>query len=356
MLRALAILFSVALVVIAAGAVYLATGHAATAVRAFARDWGAPVSADTRPQVFTVRPGMSAREIGDDLERQKLIRSAFAFRLLVDQLGVGNTIPAGDYELSPSMSTEEIVDTLASGHVMRGPMITVVEGWRAEEIAQRLQALGLVDTGTFLQLVHQPDGVALPPDLDLGGEALNGYLFPATYEWDRHEGAAALLHEMLQVFDQRVDAGIRARLAKQGLSLRQGVILASIVERETARADERPVIASVYLNRLKAGMALQADPTVQYAIDASDPQRALARGFWRPLSVDDLKIDSPFNTYRTTGLPPEPICNPGLDSIEAVANPAETDYLYFVARGDGSHAFARTQEEHAENVRRYQPQ
>ena len=119
-------------------------------------------------------------------------------------------------------------------------------------------------------------------------------------------------------------------------------------------ADERPVIASVYQNRLKADMPLQADPTVQYAVGSEDGDRSLRDGFWRPLSVADLDTDSPFNTYRHTGLPPAPICNSGLESIEAVADAAETDYLYFVARGDGSHAFARTPEQHAENVHKYQ--
>jgi UPF0755 protein len=159
---------------------------------------------------------------------------------------------------------------------------------------------------------------------------------------------------MLQEFDTRVDARLRAKLAQRGLTLHQGLVLASIVERETARPDERPVIASVYQNRLKADMPLQADPTVQYAVGSLGADGALPVDFWRPLSAADLDTDSPFNTYRHPGLPPAPICNPGLDSIEAVAEPAETRYLYFVARGDGSHAFARTQEEHAENVRKYQ--
>jgi UPF0755 protein len=159
---------------------------------------------------------------------------------------------------------------------------------------------------------------------------------------------------MLDQFDARVDAGVRARLAQRGLTLHQGLILASIVERETARPDERAVVASVYQNRLKADMPLQADPTVQYAAASEDAVRSAREGFWLPLALADLDLNSPFNTYRHAGLPPAPICNPGLDSIEAVAEPAETDFLYFVARGDGSHAFARTQEEHAENVRKYQ--
>src|SRR5947207_4688741 len=133
MARALAMLLSLALVVAAGLAVYLATGHATTAVRLFAQNWGAPVSADRGTQVFTVQPGMSARDIGDDLERRGLIRSGFVFRVLVEQSGVGSKIVAGDYDLSPSMSTEEVVAVLGSGQVRHGPKLTVVEGWRAEE-------------------------------------------------------------------------------------------------------------------------------------------------------------------------------------------------------------------------------
>jgi UPF0755 protein len=233
-------------------------------------------------------------------------------------------------------------------------MVTVVEGLRSDEIGRRLEQLDLASSDEFLTLVRHPDSSLLPSSLQVVGETLEGYLFPSTYEWDRKAGLVALVRAMLREFDARVDARLRAKLAQRGLTLHEGLVLASIVERETARADERPVVASVYENRLKSDMPLQADPTVQYAVASLDPDAGLRLGLWRPLSAADLETDSPFNTYRHSGLPPAPICNPGLDSIEAVAEPAETSYLYFVARGDGSHAFARTQEEHAENVRKYQ--
>jgi UPF0755 protein len=354
MWRALAILLSIGCIVGAGLVVYLATDHAASAVRLFAQSWGAPVSDDPTPRVFTVRPGMSAREVGDELERQQLIRSSLVFRMLVDQLGVGEKIPAGDYELRPNMSTQEIVQVLASGRVKRQPAITVVEGWRAEEIAARLAGLHLASADDFLALVHDPAGVTIPSDLPLGGSGLEGFLFPATYEWDPHTGLVGLVNAMLRQFDEQVTPELRAGFAHHGLTLRQGIILASIVEREASRPDERPVIASVYENRLAAGMPLQADPTVQYAVASADLAEASQLGFWRPLQPADLELDSPYNTYTIRGLPPAPICNPGLASIRAVAEPADTDYLYFVARGDGSHAFARTNAEHLQNVQKYQ--
>lgn len=354
MLRAVAVFVSVLLIVAAALSVYVVTGHATTAVRTFARNWGGPVSDDPTTQVITVLPGMSAREIGDELERRKLIRSAFAFRVLIEQLGVGRQLEAGDYEISPSMSTEQVVAVLASGHVRRGSSVTVVEGWRSEEIGARLEALGLAKRVDFLALVRNPEGVVIPEGLPASAGRLEGYLFPATYEWNDKSGLRGLIEAMLKQSDAQIDAKLRAKLERRGLTLEQGVILASIVEREAAREDERAVIASVYENRLKSDMPLQADPTVQFAVANADQAGVASLGFWRPLAAADLAVASPYNTYIAIGLPPGPICNPGLASLAAVADPADTDFLYFVSRGDGSHAFARTAEEHLRNIHKYQ--
>jgi UPF0755 protein len=186
------------------------------------------------------------------------------------------------------------------------------------------------------------------------GASLEGYLFPDTYYFDPHVTSHDIIDRLLRTFDQRFSADLRDAAQKQNLTVHQAVTLASIVEREAQVPDERPLIAAVYLNRLRLGMPLQADPTVQYAL-AADPQSVAKYGWWkRDLTLDDLHFKSPFNTYQNPGLPPGPIANPGLASIRAVANPANVKYLYFVAKGDGSHAFAETLDEHNRNVQKYQ--
>lgn len=354
MVRFAAFAVSILLVGAVGLGVYVLTGNATSTVRAFATTWGAPVSDDRTLQVFTVSSGATAREIASELERKHLIRSELAFRMLVNEGGIERTLVAGDYELSPSMSTQEIVRVLSSGKVKRGVAITVVEGWRAEEIAARLEELGVAQGQEFLRLVADPYLAVPPQGLEIPPSGWEGYLFPATYEWDSRRGVQGLVQSMLIEFDARVGAELRQAMEARGLSIHEALTIASIVEREAARDDERAVIASVYLNRLRQGMLLQADPTAQYAWASLNPENASARGYWMPLALEDLTIDSPYNTYRVKGLPPGPICNPGIASIRAVSAPADTDFLYFVARGDGSHAFSRSAEEHAQNVRIYQ--
>ena len=184
--------------------------------------------------------------------------------------------------------------------------------------------------------------------------SLLGYLLPASYPLQCQASASEMVAAMLDAFTQQVTPEVIAAARSRGLSLDDTVILASVVEREAVIRAEQPVIASVFLNRLKAGLPLQADPTVQFAIANAKPPSGTG-GWWKTdLTVADLRVDSPYNTYRNPGLPPGPIANPGIDAIKAVANAATTDYLYFVAKGDGSHAFARTLDEHNANVARYQ--
>ena len=181
-------------------------------------------------------------------------------------------------------------------------------------------------------------------------KTLEGFLFPDTYQFALDASAMDIIDRMLRNFDERVTIEMRQQALDRGLTLFQALTLASIIEREAVIPEERPVIASVYLNRIRRGMYLEADPTVQYA-KGYDPQ---TQRWWPPLALDELRtIDSPFNTFINPGLPPGPICSCGLASIEAVLNPADTEYLFFHARGDGSHAFAKTFEEHLENQAKY---
>ncbi len=308
---------------------------------------------DQAVQVFTVRPGESAAQIGDELQKRNLIKSALAFRLVVDQEGLGGSIAAGDYELSRSMSTRDIAEKLGRGEVKRGLIVTIPEGWRAEQIADRLDSAGFTSRDEFLRAVGEPATVPSASQLAGAPPTLEGYLFPETYEVREKVPGTVAAEMMIKTFLKRGDAMIRSSTSLVSLSPRERLILASIVEREAKVAAERPVIASVYLNRLAEKMPLQADPTVQYALATRDGRAAASYGYWRgDLSPADLQLESPFNTYVRSGLPPAPICDPGEDSIRAVVQPAQTDYRYFVASGDGSHLFARTLDEHNANVAR----
>jgi UPF0755 protein len=354
--RLLVILF--ALVVIAAGAAvgYFVLGDSTpilgTRVGQLA-DPLAPVDAqDSTRVVVSVPPGATANDIGADLQRRGLIRSSLFFRIAADQAGVGTSLAAGDYELSKSMSTTEIIQVLAKGQVKRGLVATIPEGWRSEQIADRLEQTGFASRDEFLGAVAAPVSV---PGFDVLGAAapprLEGYLFPETYEVPQKVPGTRAAELMVRMFGQRVGDAVRSS-SETKLTQQQVIILASIVEREAKVASERSTIASVYLNRLAANMPLQADPTVQFAVATHDGPAAVAYNYWRNVTPADLQIESPYNTYLRAGLPPGPICNPGEASIRAVLQPATTDYLYFVATTDGSgaHLFARTLDEHNANV------
>jgi UPF0755 protein len=335
--------------------VYTGLGGIQGLVRGSVSQLDTPVSDDSRKVTFTVQPGQSAIQIGDELYALGLIRSPLTFRTLVEARGVGSKIESGEYELSPSMTTGEIVTVLSKGASRSGITITIPEGWRAEQAAQKVEALGIARSDEVLQLVSGGARAGLPLAEPLpAGATLEGYLFPETYEVAKGATARTLIEMMARQFDKAVTPKLRQQMTTRGLTLHQAVTLASIVEREAAIPAEQPIIASVYLNRLKRDMPLQADPTVQFAVASANLADALGYSYWkRDLSRDDLRLVSPYNTYVQHGLPPGPICSPGLAALEAVANPATTDYLYFVAKGDGSHVFATTDTEHAANVERY---
>jgi peptidoglycan lytic transglycosylase G len=224
--------------------------------------------------------------------------------------------------------------------------VTFPEGLTMTEMAKIFESHGLGPSSSFLQAAKDPASIRA---LDPAAKDLEGYLFPETYALPRRTDAAKLVRLMLAAFNDAFTPELRAAAAARSLTVRQTVTLASIVEKETAKPEERPIVAAVYSNRLRIGMPLQCDPTVIYAL-----QRAGA--FTGNLRRDDLTFDSPYNTYRYPGLPPGPIASPGAASLEAVVRPADADYLYFVSRNDGSHEFARTLDEHNRNVQKYQVQ
>ena len=300
--------------------------------------------------VVTVREGESAKEIGDELAQRHVVRSRRLFEALVGLTGSQNSLQAGEYEFDPETPAIEVVHRIAQGKTA-SRHVNVPEGRRAEEVAAILDKSGVVTTQEFLDALVK-SRYSTPFLQQVSSDSLDGFLFPASYEFSRSVTAQQVVDTMLKGFQDNV--ADKVQLEGQDLNLEQVVTLASIVEREAVEPSERPIIASVFLNRLRAGIALEADPTVQYAV-AQNNASVAQYGYWKKeLTLDDLQIDSPYNTYKNPGLPPGPIANPGLASINAVIRPAKTNYLFFVAKNDGTHVFAETLEEHLRNVEQYQ--
>ena len=295
-------------------------------------------------KVFEVGTGESPYEIAARLESEKLILDDAAFITLLVYTGADANLLPGSYLLSPADSMLKISQTLQDAAASQVTFV-ILPGWRKEEIAASLATSGLrVSEEDFLRLAAESS----PPRLVDARDATQseGFLFPDSYLLSRNLTADQLINEFMLNFARHLSPEIKAGFAEQGLSVYDGVKLASIVEREAVVADEQKMIASVYLNRLRANQKLEADPTVQYAIGFT------GETWWKaPLSYADLEIQSPYNTYLYAGLPPTPICNPSQSALEAVAFPAETPYFYFRARCDGSglHAFAESFDEHLNN-------
>jgi UPF0755 protein len=318
-------------------------------------DLQTPASADDTVTRFTINPGETAATIAPRLDREGLVSDGQLFLYLVKYRGVDAQLEAGEYELRPDMTMDEIIDELQHGR-LREVSITIPEGWRAEQTAELLEEKGIADGDEFLALVRAGSTaydflVARPEG---ASNSLEGYLFPETYRIPADYAAAAVLDLLLATFAERFSPEMRQAATDNGLTVHEVVTLASIVEREAVVPEERPIIASVYLNRLAQGMYLQSDPTVQYALGYQEDTGQ----WWKiPMSLEeDVQVDSPYNTYMYPGLPPGPLCSPGLASIEAVLEPAETPYLFFFSKFDGSHAFAETYEEHLRNQEQYQGQ
>jgi UPF0755 protein len=250
-------------------------------------------------------------------------------------MGLESKLKAGDYELDPARGTVAILSDISSGKVLR-VNVTIPEGSTARQVARIVASRGLASEDEVMALVVHPTPELLAIVGAASGDgSLEGYLFPDTYQFARGVGA----HEVVRAMLRRFAEVIQPRLAQGralGLSDREVLILASIVEREAKVGQERPKISRVFLNRIRLGMPLQSCATVQYALPQSKDK----------LLLEDLTVDSPYNTYIHPGLPPGPICSPGLESVVAVLEPSSEDYLYFVARNDGSHLFSRTYAEH----------
>lgn len=308
-------------------------------------------SSDASSREFAVAEGESLNSVAVRLQEAGIIIDSVLFLRYVQYAGTDVDIQAGSFVLRADMTIDEVMRELQHG-MKTSVSVTIREGLRAEEIASILEQAGVVSAQEFLDVVQQGtvDASFIGDRPEGAPSTLEGFLFPDTYNLPKNATASEVVLIMLNNWQLHVPADLRARAGRQGLSLYETVILASIVEREAQVPAERPIIAGVYINRLNQSMPLQADPTIQYA-KGYDP---LTGKWWNPLLGEDTQTaQSPFNTYLHPGLPPAPICNPGLEAIQAAINPQGSDYLYFYAKGDGSHAFATTYEEHLANIERY---
>ena len=297
-----------------------------------------PQTDEPRTKVF-IPKGASVQEIGALLDESGLLDADPRFLLLTRVLGVSAKLPAGEFILGTGQSPVDLLEQLVESTPVQH-QLTVVEGLRLEEIAGIFTASGWIDKDRFLALAHDPEFIA---SLGLEGlVSLEGYLFPDTYALIRPSPGEEKI--LTRLVSRALDVYRSLDRGDSDLDRHEVFTLASIVEKETGKAEERPIIASVFHNRLKRRMKLQSDPTVIYGIE--NPAG--------PLTKKDLKTPTPYNTYTIAGLPPGPICSPGRDALQAVLTPADTGYLYFVSRNDGSHQFSNNLREHNRAVQKYQ--
>jgi UPF0755 protein len=312
-----------------------------------------PAGTDDTPVTFTISPGETVIQIATRLQEQGLVVDAELFRRYVQYHEMDTTIEAGEFTLRQTMTIPEVAEALQRGLIAEQE-VTIQEGLRLEQVAAAVAAQTTIPEDEFLTLVTtgwRDAGLAydflaeIPP-----GATLEGFLFPETYRLPEETTALDLLNRMLQTFDARVTPEMRAAGTAHDMTFYELMAMASIVEREAVLDEERPFIASVYFNRWNSDWLLNADPTVQYGM-ASQP--GWTGEWWPQLTPEDYQaVVSPYNTYLNLGLPPSPICSPGLLSIEAAAYPADTDFFYFLAdctKNDGSHLFAVNEEQHLAN-------
>ncbi len=317
----------------------------------------APFGTDESPVTFTVQPGQSVAEVAGNLKANHLISDTELFRRYVQYKQLDAGIQAGTYTLRQTMTIPEIARALQKAEAP-DQQVLVPEGKRLEEVAELVADQTNITSTDFLAMAQTGwRGTDLVQTYDFLSQipitsTLEGFLFPDTYRVAQGATAYDLINKMLENFGQQVTPSLRDSFTVQGMSLYEGITLASIVEREAVVASERPLISGVYHNRLRDGWYLSADPTVQYALGYQPDEDSWWKHF---ITFDDLEVSSPYNTYRNLGLPPTPIANPGFDAIQAAAEPTETGYYFFMVdctKTDNSHVFATTEEEHLANYAR----
>lgn len=301
---------------------------------------GTPGGMETIEQNVLIPPGQGLKATAADLHERGIIQNAFKFSVYARIKGYDKKIKAGEYRMKPSFSPREILEIMVSGKVQLYK-ITIPEGYSLAQIAGMMPAAGLGLAKDFLAAAHS--GVLIS-ELNIPADSFEGYLFPDTYHFPKGISPEKIIQTMVRRFQEVFTLAWQGRVRELNMTVHQVVTLASIIEKETGAPSERPVISSVFHNRLKKNMRLASDPTVIYGIKDFDGN----------LTRKDLTTKTPYNTYKIKGLPPGPIANPGAKAIEAALYPAETDYLFFVSKRDGTHYFSKTYQEHEKAVRKYQ--
>ncbi len=292
--------------------------------------------------VLNVAPRTTTMSILESLEKEGVLRDWRLGLVALRLLHPGKTLKAGEYRFSGERTPEQVILAIVAGDVVTY-RITVPEGFSSDEVFTLFTSQGFGFPADYRYLDAHPAELEGVP---AGAPSLEGFLYPETYTVTRSMSAREIVSMMTHAFARRLPAAFEEDARRTGLSLLEAVTLASLIEKETAIPEERPLVSAVYHNRLKHRMLLQADPTTIYALKRL--------GQWRgTLARSQLSVEDPYNTYVTPGLPPGPICNPGLASLDAAAHPAPEEYLYFVSAGDGSHHFSSTFDEHGRNVARY---
>lgn len=287
-----------------------------------------------------VPKGSSMSQVAQDLEKLGLVRSAWSFRLLAKLKDAERSIQVGEYKFEANMGAEEILEKLVKGDRFVHKM-AVPEGYNFKQIAELIVEAKIANLEEVEAKFQDP---ILLQELPFEAKSLEGYLYPATYEYDRNTSLDFILRQMLESFRKNFHESMQSQAKAMNWSIPQVVTLASIIEKETGLASERKIISSVFHNRLKKGMRLETDPTVIYGLKDFDGN----------LRKVDMRNPHLYNTYVYEGLPPGPIASPGKESLLAALKPAKTEYLYFVSKGDGSHYFSKTYEEHLQAVRKFQ--
>ena len=315
---------------------------AAVGLWAFMSD-GSGVDVEAGQRVhMKIRPGMDAREIGRALEQEGVIDSALRFRLLVKLNGYGDQLKVGTYNFKTGMTYDEVFAKLLAGE-QEYIQLTIPEGFTVKDIARRLEETGLADSDEFLKAAKDFTPYSYMERHKETFYPCEGFLFPDTYTVESDVPISTLMNMMVEDFDQRLTPALRRQAKDMGLSIYELITLASIVEKECRFAEDRPIVAQVFFKRLKVGMPLQTDASLQYLMDAPKED----------VTIADTEIESPYNTYQHMGLTPGPIANPGMAAIKAVLNPADTDYLYFVADRLGHNHYSNSYEEHLALVEQY---
>ncbi|RMD98381.1 MAG: endolytic transglycosylase MltG [Deltaproteobacteria bacterium] len=300
-------------------------------------------SGDAR--IVEIPKGTPSRQIVSILKEGGVIREELPFLLLLRLTGRTQALQAGEYELSAALSPAQILEILTSGGVVHRPIL-IPPGFNRYQIALLFESIGLASREEFERIVTDRTWLS-----QFGLTDVEGYLFPDTYSFTRDTSPRELLSRMVRNFFENFTPSMAARAQELGFSRHEIVTLASIIEKETGRGEERPLISAVFHNRLRKGMRLESDPTVIYGIFR---EKGMPEGGEIRLRKRDLRRYTPYNTYVIHGFPPGPIASPGREALEAALYPADADYLFFVAKGDGTHFFSRTYERHRKAVYEYQ--